>query len=177
MAEVIGLAASIIAVVQLADRITSVCKSLIETVKDYPRDLRLIFVEIGSLKVIFESLNFLDEGDPADSALLQRLRGSDGPVEGCKKVMEELDRLFPSLPLPCSQRIGGKKQKLQMTLASLAWPLKAEKAKKRLDEIMRHKLTINVALQGLLLCVVLQIGLALLTDSFQGRVSKHETPA
>jgi hypothetical protein len=55
MAEVIGLAASIIAVVQLADRITSVCKSLIETVKDYPRDLRLIFVEIGPLRLYLKA--------------------------------------------------------------------------------------------------------------------------
>jgi len=70
MAEGIAFAASVIAVVQIADRIASVCKSLIETVQDYPRDLRLIFIEIGSLKVIFESLRFLNEDDPADSATL-----------------------------------------------------------------------------------------------------------
>lgn len=38
-----------------------------------------------------------------------------------------------------------------MALASLAWPLKADKAKRLLDEIMRHKTTIGVALQGQLL--------------------------
>ena len=154
MAEVIALTASIIAVVQLADRIASVCKSLIETVQDYPRDLRLIFVETGSLKVIFESLRFLNEDDPVDSALLQRLRGADGPVEGCKTAMDRLDRLFPPLPLPSSKHNGAKRQKLQTTFTSLAWPLKAEKARKLLDEIMRHKSTINVALQGQLLWVV-----------------------
>jgi hypothetical protein len=157
MAEAIGLAASIIAVVQLADRIASVCKSLIETVHDYPRDLRLIFVETGSLKVIFESLRFLNEDDPADSATLQRLRGSDGPVEGCKTAMDQLDRLFASLPSPSSKRKGAKKQKLQTALTSLAWPLKADRARKLLDEIMRHKSTINIALQGQLLWVDRQI--------------------
>jgi hypothetical protein len=55
MAEAIALASSIIAVVQLADGIASVCKSLIETVQDYPRDLRLIFIETGSLKVILKA--------------------------------------------------------------------------------------------------------------------------
>ena len=151
MAEAIGLAASIIAVLQLADRIASVCKSLIETVQDYPRDLRLIFLETSSLKAIFESLRFLNEHDPADSVTLQMLRGSDGPVEGCKMAMDQLDRLFPSHPLRSSKTKGAKRQKLQTALAGLAWPLKADRARKLLDEIMRHKSTINVALQGQLL--------------------------
>jgi hypothetical protein len=151
MADAIGLVASIIAVVQLADRVATVCKSLIETVHDYPRDLRLIFVETGSLKVIFEGLHFLNDDDPADSATLQRLRGSDGPIEGCKTAMDELNQLFPPLPKPDGKRKGAKRQKLQTKLASLAWPLKAERARRLLDEIMRHKSTINTALQGQLL--------------------------
>jgi len=126
MAEAIALAASIIAVVQLADRIAGVCKSLIETVQDYPRDLRLIFVETGSLKVIFESLRFLNDNDPADSATLQRLRGPDGPIEGCKTAMDQLDKLFPPLPLPSSKRKRANTEKLQTVLTSLAWPLKAD---------------------------------------------------
>ena len=116
--------------------------------QDYPRDLRLVYIETGSLKVIFESLRFLNHDDPADSAILQRLRGYDGPVEGCKTAMEQLDRLFPSLPLPASKRKGAKRMKMQTALASLAWPLKAGRARKLLDEIMLHKSTINVALQG-----------------------------
>jgi hypothetical protein len=144
---------SIITVVQLAERIASVCKSFIEEVQDYPRDLRLIFIETGSLKVIFESLHFLNEDEPADSATLQRLRGANGPVEGCKTAMDQLDQLFPSLPLPGSKRKGAKRQRLQTSLASLAWPLKADRARKLLDEIMRHKSTINIALQGQLLWV------------------------
>jgi hypothetical protein len=145
------MADSISAVLQLAERVASACKWLIETVQDYPRDLRLIFVETGSLKVIFESLHFLDEDDPGDSATLRRLRGSEGPIEGCKAAMNQLDQLFPSLPIPSPERKGVKRQKLQMTLARLAWPLKAERARKLLDEIMCHKSTINVALQGQLL--------------------------
>jgi hypothetical protein len=151
MAEAIALAASIISLVHLADRIASICRSLIETIQDYPRELRLIFVETGSLKVIFESLLFLNEDDSADSAILQKLRGAGGPIEGCKTAMDQLDHLFASLPLHGSQRKRAKRQKLQTTLTSLAWPLKAERARKLLDEIMRHKSTINVALQAQLL--------------------------
>lgn len=153
MAEAFALAASIIAVVQIADRIATISKSLIETVQDYPKDLRLFYIETGSLKVIFESLHFLKHDDPADSALLQRLRGDDGPIQGCKAAMEQLDRLFPSLPLPTAKGKGTKRIKMQTVLVSLAWPLKADKARKLLDEIMVHKSTINMALQGHLLWV------------------------
>jgi hypothetical protein len=171
------MADSIGSVLQLAERVANVCKWLIETVQDCPRDLRLIFVETGSLKVIFESLGFLNEDDPADSATMRRLRGSDGPVEGCKVAMDQLDQLFPPLPSPNSKRKREKGQKLQTTLTRLAWPLKADRARKLLDEIMRHKSTINVALQGQLLCVDWQTRLDSFIDAIQDRNSKYETPA
>jgi len=155
MAEPISLAASIIAVVQLAGLIAGVCKSFIETVQDYPKDLRVIFIETGSLKVIFEGLGFLDKDDLADSAMLQRLRGSDGPIEGCEAAMVQLHQLFASLSSAVSKQKGKKKKKLKMTLASLAWPFKVDTARKLLGEIIQHKSTITVALQGQLLYVVL----------------------
>ncbi len=152
MAETLALARSIIAVVQLADRIAAVCKFFIESTQDYPRELRLIYVETNSLKVIFEGLSFLDQGNPADWTKLKALQGDNGLLERCKDAVTELDKLFPSLPLStASKRKRGKKETLQMVLASLAWPLKADKAKKLMDEIMRYKSTIGVALQGQLL--------------------------
>jgi L-rhamnose isomerase len=41
-------------------------------------------------------------------------------VEGCKAVMDQLDRLFPSDSLHIPQSKGAKRQKLQTTLTSLA---------------------------------------------------------
>jgi hypothetical protein len=38
----LSLAASVIAIIQLADRIISVCKDYVTTVKDAPNDLRAI---------------------------------------------------------------------------------------------------------------------------------------
>lgn len=109
MAEAVGLFASIIAVVQLADSIAKICKFYIETIQDYPRDLRLIYVEIGSLKVVFEGLTFLDPDDPADSVMLHAILRSDGPVQHCKKAVEELEKLFPPLPsTPAYARKEGK---------------------------------------------------------------------
>lgn len=153
MAEAIGLVASIFAVVQLADRITVACKYYLETVDGCPKDLRLIFVELGSLKAIFDGLTFLDKDDPDDSKLLISLQGVDGPIEGCRRAMNELEKQFPtaSSSSPSSSGIKTKKQKLNATLTSLAWPLKASISRRLMQEIMQHKSTITVALQGQLL--------------------------
>jgi hypothetical protein len=124
MAE-IGLIASIIAVVQISESIASACKSYIETVKDCPNDFRLIYIETGTLKVIFDSLSFLDEKNPVDSATLEKLQGIDGPVEGCKNAMEQLEGLLPPLSLPNSTANPTRRQKIQDTFDRLAWPLKA----------------------------------------------------
>ncbi len=167
MAEIIGLAASIIAVVELSGHIASTCKSLIETIQDYPKDLRLIFVETGSLKVLFEGLSFLKEDNPTDSATLQRLWGADGPVAGCKAAMDQLARLLSQYPPPVSKDKKAKGRKLHTTLASLAWPLKAERARKLLEEIMRHKSTISVALQGQFLWVNSQATPGFVSDPWQ----------
>lgn len=157
MAEAIaavGVAASIIAVVELAGRIAKICKFYIDTTKDYPRDLRLIYVEIGSLKVIFEGLTFLDPHDSADSTTLKALLRNDGPVQHCKKAVEDLEKLFPPVPpTPAHSRKRPKREVLQAGLVSLAWPLKAEKSRRLLEEIMQYKSTIAVALQGQLLSV------------------------
>jgi len=57
MAEAAALAASVFAVIQLSERIASICKIYIGDIDDYPKDLRLMYVEVGSLKVLFEGLS------------------------------------------------------------------------------------------------------------------------
>jgi len=150
MAEAVALAASVFAVIQLAERVASICKFYIGRVDDYPKDLRLIYVEVGSLRVLFEGLSFLNKEDSKESSTLRALQGEDGPVQRCKKAVEELEKLFPPVPRPSSSR-RMKKEKLRMALAGLAWPLKAGTAKKLLEEIMQYKATISVALQSQLL--------------------------
>ncbi|KAK3371102.1 hypothetical protein B0T24DRAFT_650215 [Lasiosphaeria ovina] len=138
MAEALALTGSIIAVVQLADRIATVCKFFIETAQDYP----------GT----YASSTFLDQDNPADWTALKALQGENGPLERCKNAVTELGKLFPHLPLPTASKYKkGKKETFQMVLDRLAWPFQVGKATRLLDEIMRHKSTISVALQGQLL--------------------------
>ncbi|KAK4226576.1 hypothetical protein QBC38DRAFT_456116 [Podospora fimiseda] len=151
MAEAIGLTASIIAVVQLAKAVTSVCKSFIDGVADYPKDLRFIYIEISSLIVVLEGVeSTVRPQDAADAACLSILLNPEGPVQGCMDALGRLEGLVS--PGMAHQRTQNgpktKKQRVQASLASLAWPLKAGTAKGILDEIIQHKATISLALEG-----------------------------
>jgi len=149
MAEAISLVANVLAVIQLAERVASICKFYIGEADDYPKDLRLIYVEIASLKVIFEGLSFLNPGsDQEEAAALKALQGKNGPIQGCKQAVEELGKLLPPVPLDPSVSGRLRKEKLKMALASLAWPLKASTAQQLLEEINQYKATISVAMQG-----------------------------
>lgn len=146
MAETIAVGASVIAIIQIADRIIGLCKFYIETARDAPSDLRIILIETSALKTILENLNFLTACDGPDSTAARRISGADGPIEGCCRTVTELERLFPSDSGRTRGRKGSKRGMLNSALTALAWPLKESKARKLLDEMMRYKATISLAL-------------------------------
>jgi hypothetical protein len=143
--EPLSAAASVIAVVQIADRVIDICRAYITGVHDAPADLRAILIEVGSIKCVLEVIELLNspcEGELAGHsvAILEKLRS---PLEGCKDALKCLEALFPS---PSETPVKGKRQRLALSLASLAWPFKREKALKLLEEIGRHKSTISLGL-------------------------------
>lgn len=145
VAETLGVVSSTIAIVQISQTIISVCQFYIDAVNGVSSDLRVILIEVSALKGIAESLQFLTKPNIANSGLLNELAAIMGPIDGCKKALEELERLFP----PAAVSIRGqrsKRQKLDVPAVVLAWSLKAAKAKKLLQEIMQHKTTIDIAL-------------------------------
>lgn len=135
-----------IAIIQIADRIIGLCKFYIETARDAPSDLRIILIETSALKTILENLNFLTACDGPDSTAARRISGADGPIEGCCRTVTELEKLFPSDSVRTRGRKGSKRRMLNSALTALAWPLKESKARKLLDEMMRYKTTISLAL-------------------------------
>ena len=135
-----------IAIIQMADRIIGLCKFYIETARDAPSDLRVILIETSALKTILENLNFLTACDGPDSTAARRISGADGPIEGCFRTATELEKLFPSDSMQTGGRKSSKKSTLNSVLKALAWPLKESKARKLLDEMMRYKTTISLAL-------------------------------
>jgi hypothetical protein len=146
MAEVIAVGASVIAIIQVTDRIIALCKFYIETVRDAPSDLRAILMETSMLRTIFENLNFLTACNTGMSNIVSTLYGEGGPVEGCRRSITELEKLFPSDCIQTTGQSRSKKRKVKATLVALAWPLKENKARKLLDEVVRYKATIALAL-------------------------------
>ena len=146
MAEAVAAVASVIAIIQITDRVVGLCKFYIETVKDVASDLRLILLEVSTLKTVLENLNFLNEHNRGVSHAVSTLSGKDGAIEGCLRSIAELEKLFPSDWKSTAGRYKSKKQRVKATWAALVWPLKEKKAKKLLDEIMRYKTTITLAI-------------------------------
>ncbi|KAH8894321.1 hypothetical protein GQ53DRAFT_839931 [Thozetella sp. PMI_491] len=136
MAEALGLGASIIAVLQISGSLVKTCKQYIEAVRDYPGDLRVILIETSSLMSLLENLQFLEKYGtlPLPIAL-------EGPVQGCRETLSELAEL---LPAACEREQSAPKRR--RLAASLAWPLRQTKARRLLDQLMRHKTSISAAI-------------------------------
>jgi hypothetical protein len=134
--------ASAIAVVQIADRIIALCKAYITGVNDAPADLKAILIEVGSVKCVLEVIELLDpsRGGGDSVEILKRLQT---PLEGCKEALKSLEALFPPQSALSAKR---KRKKLSLSLTSLAWPFKRDKALKLLEEIGRYKSTMSLSL-------------------------------
>jgi len=143
MAEAIALGASIIAVMRISDRIITLTKQYIETVRNAPRDFHVIRIEASALKAVFEGLELLQHSGNFLSNNLQKLGERDGPIEGRRRSVSELEKLLEPSPQPTG---NGKWRKIQTTLGNLAWPFEGGKANKLLDEISRYKATITLSL-------------------------------
>lgn len=148
MADPISLAAGAIAVIQVADRVLGLCRSYIDAFQNAPRDLHAILTETAALKSIFQQLLSFNNEDAVPSPMLKHLLDNDGPVHRCRACVAELEVQLGSERLNIGQDGQAKRRKIKPTLTSLAWPMKEGKVKRILDEMLRHKATIDLALSS-----------------------------
>jgi len=137
----LSLGASIIAFVEIAERVIRACEYCIRTVQDAPKDMMMILGETTSLKAIIDSLSAANQ-PPNISHALPALFRKNGPVEMCRSCLSALENLLPTEPP--SYSAGNRR----ITFAQLAWPLKESKARKLLAEISHHKSTLLLAITG-----------------------------
>ncbi|KAH8592024.1 hypothetical protein B0O99DRAFT_690086 [Bisporella sp. PMI_857] len=142
----ISLTASIIAVIQISNKVISLTRAWIETVKDAPRELQLIHIEISSLTGILESLSSLSNCGSIQPHSIEKLQGRNGLVEQCQGYLTELEILLSpddgngkcwkmDKALIWPLKVLGIRR--NMSLDTLRWPLKATKARKLLENIQR----------------------------------------
>ena len=161
MAEVLGFVASVIAVIQLTESVITASKHFLDNLQDCPHDVRVILVEVSTLKALLESLKVLAEADHArtdsSTSLLQQLDGPNGTLEACRKSVSELEKL---LPTTIKKQHGKRRRVVAAAAESLAWPLKQARAQRLLQEIQQYKMSITVALtseSGQVTCATLLV--------------------
>lgn len=142
MMDPLSVSASVIAILQLSGKIISACIAYISSVRDAPKDLRTIMVEIQSLQAIVRVMDLTSS---------QSTRVDDGlgaPLEACRASLKELSDLLDHQTTQSSPQVGppAKKSKTLPTLSSLAWPLKHRRVKALMEDISRHKATITLSL-------------------------------
>ncbi|KAI1880907.1 hypothetical protein JX265_001147 [Neoarthrinium moseri] len=145
MAEAVAFGASVVAFLQLTDRVVDIAKYYIEAIKDCPADIRAILVEVSLLKAVLQSLSFILESREKDGggpSFLGNLAGEHGPVEMCRKALAALEKLLPA----DFHAVQGKRQKIRSAATHLAWPLRESSAKKLLETISRYRASISFAL-------------------------------
>lgn len=130
MAEVIGLAASVIAVIQLMGKVTSLSYDYLSGVKRAPNDLLELVDELHALgKFLITLQNYTDENP--ESGTLGLLNAKDGPLSKCAQELQSLHL-----------KLDGKKEIVEC----LKWPLKEKETMQHISRIERQKTLFTFAL-------------------------------
>jgi hypothetical protein len=142
----LSITASIIAIVGLADKIISSCRSYLSTIRDAPSDLRSILIEVSSVKSVAENPEFpaIQGADGDLSRILQDLNGPDGPIHGCRAALMKLEKRFP--PTTMRSSTDAKRKVTDISLAQLAWPFQRHHAVELLDQISRYRNVISLSM-------------------------------
>jgi hypothetical protein len=148
----LSVTASIIACLQAASSVISVCLDYRAALNQAPWGLTKAIEDVRDLRNILEALE--DLACPADAqnstvesdkrrqrASLQLLCSSDGPLQNCAS---ELIRLEKKL---CRPRWGGNLgRKRKALIQAVGWQVKDSDVKQSLETIGRYKATITLAL-------------------------------
>lgn len=127
MAEILGTAASVIAVLELAGKLTVLSYTYIGGVKKAPESIQKLVDELQSLSDALENLQTCTDSNP-ESPALKKLSGPDGRLQQCARDLE-------ALLLKLAIKPGGFRAKI----GRLAWPLKEKEVIECIMQLERHK--------------------------------------
>jgi ankyrin repeat domain-containing protein 50 len=142
--DVVSAISSIIALVQLADRIVDLSSTYIGLTKGAEREIGQIITTIAGLKGFLEFLERFIKSADADRlpALLSQCQ-PNGPLDLCTTMMEEIESKL--------------KAKKMGTGKALVWPFERKDIVVSLEFIEKHKSSLSLAMQGDTLQVALGI--------------------
>ncbi len=145
MAEALAFGASVVAFLQLTDRVVQLSKSFIDATKDAPTALRRLHAEAASMKDIIDELKRLhDASNPGNSTAIEK--ATHQPIETCHASVQMLEMELSKLSIsPAHVQTGqGKRQKIKQ---SLKWAAGGEdRVKKLVADMINQKATLSLAL-------------------------------
>ncbi|KAA6409051.1 MAG: vegetative incompatibility het-e-1 [Lasallia pustulata] len=148
MAEGVGLAASIVAILQITNSVISVCHGYGAAAKDAPWELSKVNAEMESLRNVLQTLQLLAEqagfASPSAGTRLPTFALLCGPRGLLNCCLEEVRRLDERLKAPSWSDGFGPKRKA--FIQALRWPLNKAKTTKALDDISRYRSILNLAI-------------------------------
>jgi hypothetical protein len=142
--EGLGVAASVIAVVDFSAKIASICSQYIKDVKNAENDVQRLLQEVNKLGAIAGDIDKLLSGPTAtrlkSSQKLQAgLRDSLCKFRALERKLEKLEqKLRPERRHKFKARLG---------FTALRWPLSSQEMEKDVQEIAHYTQTLSLALQ------------------------------
>ena len=148
--EALSVTANVIAVLQAANTIISICCDYSAAIKGASWELPKVTQEVRSLRDVLELLVALakraENTDPSAEArlpaLMQMCNSVTGPLAMCNDGLE-----FMRKKLEPPKWTGPATSKRTALMQTLSWPLKEGETKKMLQNIERYKKNLSMALE------------------------------
>ncbi|CAH0028566.1 unnamed protein product [Clonostachys rhizophaga] len=138
MAEVAGLAASVITIIELSAKVSALCLDYSTAVSNARADIARLRSRVDNLAATFRAVQKLLLDD-TDGQVLQTARELVDPLRGCRTVLDQLQsRLDSSKTQRVMHRFG---------LRALRWPFNSGEIDDILSRLERHEQTITLGLQ------------------------------
>jgi septal ring factor EnvC (AmiA/AmiB activator) len=143
MAEAIGLAASVIAVLQISDQVIRVTRRYIAGVRSAKSDIQAFEKEVSSLKRVLKELEAFLKQTEKEPTRLSATRGCESSLDDCHKTMESI---FQKLKTKAGK--ASKRERLSggILRKELFWPFQKEEVESLITLLSRRRATIQFAL-------------------------------
>ncbi|KAH0559461.1 hypothetical protein GP486_004023 [Trichoglossum hirsutum] len=136
MAAGIAEAASIIAVIQISDRVLSLCSEYASAIKNAKRDIERLANEVKAFLDVLKRVEKMAKG--LDASKLLASEPVSKAIEECSSELSGLIvRLDPGTGRRTMSRVG---------VRALKWPFTRKDLNKIIESLERHKGIINMAL-------------------------------
>jgi ankyrin repeat protein len=136
----LSIAASVIAIIQLSGKVTSLCWEYRSAVKGARRDITRILDEVNSLRTVLESLVTLAENDDQDNepalSTLRSLAKPNGTLHNCQVELVHLEKELRKYA-PATRKRGN---------STFSWPFKEKEMSNHLSHIATLKQNLQLAL-------------------------------